>query len=83
VSSYIFLIVLIVVGYIMRRFYRMKEAHVEELPFDFESVTKFMVVNIITDDLRNNDHVSLVDLLYHAHRITFSGVNTYEFPWHL
>lgn len=84
VSAYIFLFIVIVSGYIIRRIYRLKEAHVDLLPFDFESATKHMVItHIITDTLRKNQEFQLVDLMYHAHRIVLQGSNSYNYPWSL
>jgi hypothetical protein len=55
VLAYINLFIVIVAGYIVRRMYRLKEAHVEQLPFDFESATKHMIItHIITETLRKN-----------------------------
>lgn len=86
VISYLCLYMVIVVGYIIRRLYRLREeCHDESLPFDFETATKHMVMlsNTITDELRNSMQFRLVDLLYHVNRVVCLGDNTYLNPWQL
>lgn len=39
--------------------------------------------HLLTDPLIKNNSFQLVDLMYHSHRITFGGNNTYQRPWKL
>ncbi|CAD8212496.1 unnamed protein product [Paramecium pentaurelia] len=81
---YLLLFMFISIGYVIRRMYRTKEIKYERLPFDFESATRYMTIDhLLTDELMKNPNFSLIDLMYHVHRITSVGNNSIENAWKL
>ncbi|CAD8126881.1 unnamed protein product [Paramecium sonneborni] len=76
-------IILIIIGYILRRQYKKKDSTTEK-NFNFENATKEIIADkIITESLQETDQFVLGDLMYHAHRIPVIGNNTFLNPWFL
>lgn len=73
---------MIILGIVIRRYYKRRESCSTEKNFDFDMATRgFVFEKILTESLMDNPLFVFEDLLYHAHRISVIGCNTYQSPW--
>jgi hypothetical protein len=78
------IIVCVCFGIILKKIYKKKKSRLETDSFDFEKETQDMNSSrIITEKLKNDREFKMADLMYHIHRITVFGANTYGNPWML
>lgn len=47
----------VIIGYLLRRAYRKRSLNHEKLPFDFETATRYMIIDhLLTEELMQNDN---------------------------
>ena len=70
------------IGVIIRRQIKNIKMKKEEIECDFEALKKEMKEEkILTEKLKKEKSIKLYELMYHIHRITVAGSNTYLCPW--
>jgi len=83
ITCYIGLLVAFVIfGVIIRRQIKKIKAKYDDIECDFEALKKEMKEEkILTEKLKKEKSIKLYELMYHIHRITVAGSNTYLCPW--